>query len=465
MEIAIIILSLGFLAAIVALFAMLGRISRIRADRAVALERLSAAEKAAEDVRQKYFERESRLSDVEAALHGKTEDLIRSQAEVVRLTKQMEDLAKNYEAERMAAKENQQELARQAETNFKVMAAEIMQQQSKALREQSENRLSELLNPLKENIEQFRRDVNQCYSNEARERFSLQERIKELVEANNSIGREAKELTMALRGNSKKQGDWGELILETILENSGLRKGEEFFVQHTTDESGATLRDDSGRGLRPDVVVNCPDGKVMVIDSKVSLTAFVDYVNANTPEEQERFGRLHLASVMKHINELADKNYQDYVGRERLDFVMMFIPNEGAYSAAMSLDPSIWQKAYDKRVLIVSPTQLVGSLRLISQLWSHDRQTRNAIEIAEKSGLMYDKFVGFVADMEKIDKTLTATRQAYDSAINKLSEGRGNLISRAENLRKLGVKASKRLKGSTYTDSDSEVDPDDQSEA
>ncbi|MDE6039032.1 MAG: DNA recombination protein RmuC, partial [Paramuribaculum sp.] len=316
--------------------------------------------------------------------------------------------------------------------------------------------LASLLTPLKDDIEKFRNDVNQAYSSEARERFSLQERIKELIEANNSIGREAKELATALRGNSKTQGDWGELVLETILENSGLRRGSEFTIQQTTDSSGSTLRDEQGRGLRPDVVVHYPDGRAIIIDSKVSLTAFVDYVNTDDPQRRDHFGRLHLASVVKHINELADKNYQDHVGTRRLDFVMMFIPNESAYAAAMTLDPTLWTKAYDKRVLIVSPTQLVGSLRLINQLWSHDRQTRNAIEIAEKSGQMYDKFCGFVADMERIDKALTTTRAAYDSAIAKLRTGRGNLITRAETLRTLGVKASKRLKAD-MADSDEDA--------
>ncbi len=277
--------------------------------------------------------------------------------------------------------------------------------------------------------------------------FSLQEKIKELIEANAAIGREAKELSTALRGNSKIQGDWGEMVLETILENSGLRKGEEFSVQMQSDETGTALKDESGRGLRPDVVVKYPgqDGGVMVIDSKVSLTAFVDYVNADDPSERDRMGKLHLNSIIKHINELADKRYQDYVGTTRLDFVMMFIPNEAAYSAALSLDPTLWQKAYDKRVLMVSPTQLIGSLRLIKQLWNQDRQTRNAIEIAEKSGMMYDKFVGFIADMEKIEKSISGAQTAYSEAMKKLRDGRGNLISRAEKLRELGIKSSKRL--------------------
>ena len=365
-------------------------------------------------------------------------------------------LEQRHTREMASAEARQKELLQQTEARFKVMASEIMRDQSAALTDHNSQHLASLLTPLKDDIEKFRNDVNQAYSSEARERFSLQERIKELIEANNSIGREAKELATALRGNSKTQGDWGELVLETILENSGLRRGSEFTIQQTTDSSGSTLRDEQGRGLRPDVVVHYPDGRAIIIDSKVSLTAFIDYVNTDDPQRRDHFGRLHLASVVKHINELADKNYQDHVGTRRLDFVMMFIPNESAYAAAMTLDPTLWTKAYDKRVLIVSPTQLVGSLRLINQLWSHDRQTRNAIEIAEKSGQMYDKFCGFVADMERIDKALTTTRAAYDSAIAKLRTGRGNLITRAETLRTLGVKASKRLKAD-MADSDEDA--------
>ncbi len=358
----------------------------------------------------------------------------------------------NREIERLNAivTQNTQQhelLLKQSEASFRVMANDIMQQHSDTMRRQNEQRLSEILAPLKENIDRFRHDVSECYSTEARERFSLQEKIKELIEANAAIGREAKELSTALRGNSKIQGDWGEMVLETILENSGLRKGEEFSVQMQSDETGTALKDESGRGLRPDVVVKYPgqDGGVMVIDSKVSLTAFVDYVNADDPSERDRMGKLHLNSIIKHINELADKRYQDYVGTTRLDFVMMFIPNEAAYSAALSLDPTLWQKAYDKRVLMVSPTQLIGSLRLIKQLWNQDRQTRNAIEIAEKSGMMYDKFVGFIADMEKIEKSISGAQTAYSEAMKKLRDGRGNLISRAEKLRELGIKSSKRL--------------------
>lgn len=459
MTTAIIILSVVCICAAAFAIYLSIRISTLKADRAIVAERASSLENTLEKAETTTEDLTCKLTKSEEILRQKSESLIKAESEVSRLKLLLEAEIKRGETERAAIKEHQQELAKQTEANFKVMANEILQRQSASLREQNETRIGEILTPLKEDIDKFRRDVTECYSTEARERFSLQEKIKELIEANNTIGREAKELSTALRGNSKKQGDWGELVLENILEQSGLRKGHEFTVQQQTTESGEALRDESGRGLRPDVIVHCPDGRAMVIDSKVSLTAFIDYVNAEDPEQQQHYGKLHLASVVKHINELSDKKYQDYVGNDKLDFVMMFIPNEGAYSAALSLDPTIWQKAYDKRVLIVSPTQLVGSLRLINQLWNHDRQTRNAIEIAEKSGQMYDKFVGFIADMERIEKSITAARSAYDGAMNKLRDGRGNLISRAESLRQLGIKATKRLK-SIESDNDVSQIPD-----
>lgn len=341
--------------------------------------------------------------------------------------------------------EEKEKLAKESETRFQNIANEILTTNSRIFKEQNETRLSEILTPLKENIEQFKKTINDSYSNEARERFSLQERIKELIELNQSISKEAKDLTTALKGNSKVQGDWGEMILENILEKSGLEKGREYEVQVTTDENGKTLRNDDGAALRPDVVVNYPGNRRVVIDSKVSLRAYVNYINSETPEEQETYAKQHLASVRNHIAELRDKKYQDYVGGGKTDFVMMFIPNEAAYITAMQLDCKLWQDAYDVRVLLVSPTQLISALRLVAQLWSHDRQTRNAIEIAKVGGSMYDKFVGFVDDMYKIEKSIEQANDTYNSAMNKLHEGKGNLVSYAEKMRTLGAKASKSL--------------------
>ena len=433
---------------------------------AVASERLVSAqhslektEKDNDSLLSRLAETEKQLKDTESDLAFQTQQAVSAKQEASRLAEQLAVEREANIRRENESKEQQKQLAMQTEANFKLLANEILKKQSDSLREENDRRIGEILAPLKENIDNFRKEVNECYSAEARERFSLQQRIKELVEANNNIGREAKELTAALRGNTKKQGDWGELVLENILENSGLRKGEEFTVQQQSADDGKSLRDENGRGLRPDVIVHCPDGRIMIIDSKVSLSAFTDYINAEDQETQQHYGKLHLASVKKHIAELSEKNYQDYIGKEKLDFVMMFIPNEGAFSAAMNLDPTIWQKAYDKRVLIVSPTQLVGSLRLIHQLWSHDRQTKNAIEIAERSGMMYDKFVGFISDMEKIEKSIKSTQTAYDEAMKKLRDGRGNLIGRAESLRKLGIKAAKRLP-ETYLPTDKDSDND-----
>lgn len=341
--------------------------------------------------------------------------------------------------------EEKERLSKESEMRFQNIANEILANNSRVFKEQNETRLSEILTPLKENIEQFKKTITDSYSNEARERFSLQERIKELIELNQSISKEAKDLTTALKGNSKVQGDWGEMILENILEKSGLEKGREYTVQQTTDENGNTLRNENGTALRPDVVINYPGDRYVVIDSKVSLRAYVNYINSETPEEQETYAKQHLASVRNHIAELRDKKYQDYVGGGKTDFVMMFIPNEAAYITAMQLDCKLWQDAYDVRVLLVSPTQLISALRLVAQLWSHDRQTRNAIEIAKAGGNMYDKFVGFIDDMYKIEKSIRQAHDNYHNAMNKLHEGKGNLVSYAEKMRTLGAKASKSL--------------------
>lgn len=392
------------------------------------------------------LERDGRIKAEEELKHSSAQMSVLEQ-ERVRLAERInflqQQLTQSEAALRHQSARYEADQSAQAE-RFKLLANEIMEANANRFRSQSESRLSELLLPLRGELDRFRKAVTDCYSSEARERFSLQERIKELIETNQSIGREAKELTSALKTNSKTQGNWGEMILENILEKSGLRRGEEFIVQQSEDD-GRTIRNESGRMLRPDVVVNYPDGRVIIIDSKVSLTAYVDYVNSETPELQEEAGKRHLLSVRRHIDELARKDYQDYVGHEKTDFVMMFIPNESAYIAAMTLDNTLWQQAYDKRVLIVSPTHLISALRLIAMLWSHDRQTRNAIEIAEQSGRMYDKFVAFVEEMEKLRKGINNLNAIYESAFSKLTTGTGNLVARAEKLRILGAKTKKQF--------------------
>jgi DNA recombination protein RmuC len=313
--------------------------------------------------------------------------------------------------------------------------------------------LGEILQPLKENFDQFRKAFTDSYTQEARERFSLSDRIKELVELNQRIGNETRRLTDALKGNSKMQGDWGEMILENILERSGLEKGREFEIQQTTvNEAGARLR--------PDVIINYPGGRKIIIDSKVSIQSYLAMLDTTDQEQLAILGKAHVASIKNHITELRNKRYQDYIGDDKIDFVMMFVPHEGAYIAAMQLDPTLWQTAYDSRVLIISPTHLMAVVKLVEQLWQHDRQTRNAITIAEEAGKMLDKFRGFIEDMDKMDRNINTLRDSWNSAFGKLTSGNGNLVGRAEKLRKLGVKATKDLpeKYTSLNNGDNEIE-------
>lgn len=336
----------------------------------------------------------------------------------------------------------------ETKAQFKSLAADIFSSQSEKFKEANETRLSEILNPLKEDIKDFKRRVDDTYMNSSKERTLLGEQMKRLMELNMSIGKEARDLTEALSGNTKVQGDWGEMVLETILVKSGLVEGENYFVQRTKNNDGTQIKNDDNGRLRPDVVVALPDKKCIVIDSKVSLTAYVNYINADNEDDRQRFGKAHLLSVRSHLKELETKRYQDFVGLgndDRIDYVLMFIPNEHAYMAAMTLDNNLWMEAYEKRVVIISPAHVISTLRLIAQLWTRDKQTKNALKIAEEGGKLYDKFVGFVNDMQTVEQSLGKASEAYASAMSKLYTGRGCIVSKVENLKKLGAKTSKTL--------------------
>lgn len=336
----------------------------------------------------------------------------------------------------------------ETKAQFKSLAADIFSSQSEKFKEANETRLSEILNPLKEDIKDFKRRVDDTYMNSSKERTLLGEQMKRLMELNMSIGKEARDLTEALSGNTKVQGDWGEMVLETILVKSGLVEGENYFVQRTKNDDGTQIKNDDNGRLRPDVVVALPDKKCIVIDSKVSLTAYVNYINADNEDDRQRFGKAHLLSVRSHLKGLETKRYQDFVGvgnDDRIDYVLMFIPNEHAYMAAMTLDNNLWMEAYEKRVVIISPAHVISTLRLIAQLWTRDKQTKNALKIAEEGGKLYDKFVGFVNDMQTVEQSLGKASEAYASAMSKLHTGRGCIVSKVENLKKLGAKTSKTL--------------------
>lgn len=389
------------------------------------------------------------------------DEISRTKSDAQREVSRVQAEADKREADYKERLEEREKAEVDMEKRFKAIASEVLNTQSANMREQQESRLGLILKPLREELDGFRKSITDNYNEESRQRFSLTEHIKRLIETNNSIGSEAKELARALRGNSKIQGDWGEMILESILDKSGLRRGEEYEVQSTTDADGKTITNEDGAMLRPDVVLHYPNQGDVIIDSKVSLKDYADYVNAE--EEMARIAAIdkHVKSVRKHIRELRDKRYQDYVGSKAdtrtMDFVIMFIPNEGAYMSALHADPGLWQEGLESRVLIVSPTHLVSVLSMIRQMWNENRQNRNAIEIAEAAGRMYDKFCGFVGDMDKLKKGIENIDKTYNDAMSKLCQGRGNLIRRAEELKSLGAKATKQLAKMADDDSESQL--------
>lgn len=355
------------------------------------------------------------------------------------------------EADRLRADfDREKELIRrqslEAEERFRQLAAKVLMDNSEKLREQNRNGLAQVLDPMKENLENFRKTITERYNEEARERFSLGERVRELMALNQTVSQETRRLTDVLKGNSKLQGDWGEMILDNILERVGFRRGYEYTVQESVTDS-------NGRRLRPDVVINYTEGRKIIIDSKVSIQDYMNMINADTESTRQQYARAHVASVKKHIAELRGKSYQDVVGDGRFDYVLMFIPHEGAFLAAMSLDNQLWQTAYDSHVLIISPTHLMSIVKLIEQMWRHDKQNRNALAIAEEAGRMLDKFRGFLDDMDRLDKTLSQGRDAWNAAFAKLTGGPGNLIAKAQKLEILGAK-SKRPLPSRYLPND-----------
>ena len=345
-----------------------------------------------------------------------------------------------YNERLTVAASEKERLQREAQLQFNELATKIFDDKAR----KSDDRLNEILNPLKENIERLKKEINDRSIKDSENHASLREQIGLLRDLNTQIGKDATYLASALKGNNSIQGNWGEQMLEHILSTSGLVKGEQFEVQVTKDDAGNTLTNEAGNRLRPDVIVHLPDEKDIIIDSKVSFRAYVDYVNATDEKTQQEKLREHAISVKKHVDELATKSYQDYV-RKAGDFVMMFIPNEGAYLAAMHADSHLWEYAYDKRVVIISPTHLISVLKLVSQLWGHDTQTKHALKIAEDAGKLYDRFVDFTEYMRNIDKGITNARQAYDKAMSKLQDGRGNILRQVETLQELGAKAKKKL--------------------
>lgn len=336
------------------------------------------------------------------------------------------------------------DMREQLNKDFQVLANEILEEKTARFTTSNQKNMEAILKPLNEKLSEFKSKVEETYDKESKQRFSLEERIKELVALNNQISEDANALTKALKGESKIQGNWGEMILESILEKSGLKKGIEYHIQEfIRDEQGNPIRNEDNQRMQPDVIIEYPGGRKVVVDSKVSLNAYVRYVETEDEEIRKRSEKEHLTSIRQHIDELSSKSYQDYM--DSVDFVMMFIPNEPAYILAMKLDANLWDYAYKKRILIINPTNLIASLRVVADLWKREAQSQNAQDIAERGALLYDKFAGFVETLQEIGSNIGKSQKAYDKAISQLSEGRGNLLRQAEMLKELGVKPQKEL--------------------
>jgi DNA recombination protein RmuC len=341
-------------------------------------------------------------------------------------------------------KEEIGEIRKQFNLEFEHIASKILEDKTEKFTNLNRENLNTILKPLGENIDSFRKKVEEVYVTEAKERFSLGQELKNLRELNDRLSTEATNLTNALRGNSKTQGDWGQMILENILERSGLIKGREYFTQeYLKDTDGNHHINQDGAKMQPDVIIAYPDDRKVIIDSKVSLTAYANYIGTDNHDEQKKYISEHLRSVRKHIDELSRKSYQDYA--VTLDFVMMFIPNEPAYLLALRYEENLWQYAYDKKILLISPTNLIAALKMIVDLWKREYQNRNALDIAERGATLYDKFVNFTASLTDIKTHIDRAKRSYENAYGQLKSGKGNLIGQAEKLRELGVKVKKTL--------------------
>ncbi|MEO6229815.1 MAG: DNA recombination protein RmuC [Ferruginibacter sp.] len=328
------------------------------------------------------------------------------------------------------------DIQKTAHLQFEKIANQILEEKSGKFTEANKANIEAILKPLGENIDNFKKKVEETYDKESKQRFSLEEKVKELVEQTNKVSNEANNLATALKGQAKKQGNWGEMILESILQKSGLVRDREYFLQQT-------IKDEDGRSLRPDVLVKLPDNRIIIIDSKVSMVAYDRFSSADSADEQTIHLTAHLKSIYGHIDDLHGKKYDNL--EASLDFTMMFVPIEPAYLISIQADQDLWAYAYSKRILLISPTNLIACLKLMADLWKREMQSKNAMEIVKRGELLYEKFVTFASTLEDVGKHINKTQQSYTAAIGQLNSGSGHLVGQALKLKNLGLKSNKEV--------------------
>ena len=349
----------------------------------------------------------------------------------------------NYESEIKFLKEKLEnhkkeieELHKISQQSFENIANKILQEKSEKFTEINKNNITSILEPLGHNINNFKKQVSDTYDKDLKQRVELQEQIKNLLDQTNKVSNEANNLATALKGNSKKQGNWGEMILETILQHSGLQKDIHYFKEKS-------FNNEEGQNLRPDFQIHLPDNRLIIADSKVSLVAYNKFCESKNDEESKRYIDEHLKSVYSHVDNLSSKNYDDL--EKSLDFTMMFMPVEPAYILAIQADKDLWSYAYSKRILIMSPTNLIACLKIIDDLWKREMQSKNAMAIVNRGEKLYNKFVSFTESILEIGRKLNDSQKAFDGALNQMKEGKGNLLWQAESLRGLGLKSEKKI--------------------
>lgn len=399
---------------------------------------LTEEKQAVEIVLAKIQEREELLSRENVA---RLQALEKERQERQALERTLEGTNAYLQAQQEKFQEQKEEITtikQQFNVEFQVLANKILEEKTLKFTEVNQRHLALLLDPLKDKIKSFEERVEKTYNHEAAERNVLKGVVEQLMLQSNEIKNEANNLTRALRGDNKKQGNWGEVILERVLERSGLTKDQEYRLQ-------ASFADEQGRRLQPDAIIDLPDSKHLVVDAKISLIAYERWVNAETDEEKLHYLKQHIYSIENHVKDLSVKNYQEIYGIHSPDFVLLFMPIESALSTAVTSKPELFSDAWDRRVVIVSPSTLLATLRTIASMWKQERQTRNVLEIAREAGALYDKFVGFLTDMQQLEAYLHKATEKHADAMKKLSSGSGNVIRKVENLKTLGAKTTKKI--------------------